>query len=388
MIRCFRGAMSPVLLSLVVAVAACGGDAEAPPTSDDTRRQEQEPGPVAEESFSYSGPGSYWEAHFDVPSSTFTITMAEMPNTPVLMTVEGTFAHVNGFKLLTVTSATGADAPAAGEQAVGLELPGYAFLLMPLDPNHDGIIPMLVSGGCPTTDQSLNWLIAQGYAGKDATETHRDFFGTYSYSIGTGTAYLPSRYALEGLTELTDPPQPIQPGACDGSVMTMLDADDNSPLADMWMTDGGAMVRTYDDGGSQTILALPGDAVAANDLAGSYVGFHFSSEDGEAPGEADSMTDSFPVTMTIDAAGQGTGAAYEDVTLGALVSDQVTVSLGDVNVPSDGWVTGHLGTPEGNGTLACAAATGVGTAGQNILFCIGQNPGDPTQAFTLMLASQ
>ena len=73
--------------------------------------------------YEYKGPGSEYSISLDTGDSTFTVTESESS-----MTVNGTYTTLeSGFTKLTVESASCDDAPSVGDQAYGIDVPGYLF---------------------------------------------------------------------------------------------------------------------------------------------------------------------------------------------------------------------------------------------------------------------
>ena len=128
-----------LLISLAITVVACsnGGSAGAK---------------------KYSGPGSKWDITFHDNGSFGIDKYASASSTTSDFTVTGTYTDLSsGFKKLTVGAVTGTGGPSVGDLAYGLEIPGYVFVLKPL--SGDQIIPMVISGTCPTADFTDNWVM-------------------------------------------------------------------------------------------------------------------------------------------------------------------------------------------------------------------------------------
>lgn len=344
---------------------------------------------------SYSGPGSFWSMSFDEAAQTFHAEVAENAGEPIAMEVNGTFEDVSGWKVLTVTEASDVEgAPSPGDQVQGIEVPGFAFLLQPPETSYGNIIPMLIQGECPEGDESLNWMIVQGFGSKDASTTENDFFGTYRYQLADNTAEVTARYALAGYTQQTEPTHTIYAEPCAGSVMSLetdytIEAD--LPPINLWMVPGGAMVETYyrdwQSGAleKQTMLGLNAAAFSQSDLTGrTFIGMRFGAP--SEVGAADGVVDA--VEIVFDADGVGTAQIISDVRTGETSGSGGAVRIDAINTPSAGFFTATVSGGEGvAGNLACSVAAGMGADAQTMMSCVGQTPGNLAEPFTLMLVS-
>ncbi|MCP5045067.1 MAG: hypothetical protein GY944_28895 [bacterium] len=331
---------------------------------------------------SYHGPGSYNTVDLN-DDGTFLITISEEPGAKVDLEVEGDFTRrASGFVELEVTDAKGRHAPDAGERAIALEVPGFAFLLKPLDEGGE-IMPMVVAGECPNTTFTANWLVtscSNADVACDATRTDLEFLGEFGYAEDTQTASLPSAYALhDGSAQST---HDIGSASCDDGIMEVDDAR-------LFLTEsGGAIVQISpdDDDEEHHVVALPQEAIVAADLAGDYAGLVFD-------GSAD---ESFPVNMTVAAGGMSATAYRVDpehlgrAVSGASVATLTFSSVNDVSGSGvDGFLTGTFTDGLSPATpLYCAAATDVVDSGKNVLLCIGQSPGDTTKHFNTVMVSK
>ncbi|MEL6346513.1 MAG: hypothetical protein AAFV53_25605 [Myxococcota bacterium] len=344
---------------------------------------------------SYSGPGSYWTADFDERNGTFQIEVAESVGADPSMVVAGTYEDINGWKVLTVVEASDVEgAPAPGVQALGVEVPGFAFLLRPMDEAHNSVIPMLIAGECPEGNETLNWMIAQGFASKDASDTAFDFFGTYRYDYDANSAEVPTRYALHEYALQAEAAPPLYPGACDGSVIqieTAYTIEADLPPVNLWMVPGGAMVETWyrhwETGvlEKQTLFGMPAAPIALDDVTDrTFIGMHFSAGTMEQPGDV------MEITVTFDGDGVARAAILNDVTTGETAAAGAVLTVDEMNTPSAGFFTGGISADGASltGNLACAVAAGLGDDGQSMMTCVGQNPGDNREAFTMMLVEQ
>ncbi len=328
----------------------------------------------------YTGAGSRWDVEL-ASDNTFTITHRPSASGAVDMTVNGTYqALASGFLKLTVGSATGTGAPSPGDAGYALNVPGYVFILKPIDPNSDQIIPMIKSGSCPTGNMSANWVMVKADAGADATDASRDFYGTFAFDTGTQTASLPSRYNFNQ-TDLGS--QALASGTCKDGVLTVAGAD-------MFLTDGaGAIVHLgvdtpNDPADDQIVFGFARQSVGSvNALDGSYAGLLF-----DGSGGAGSKI--MPVAVSCSS-GSCTGNMVTDIDNNVLSSDSVTITLTTADNPSTGFVTGTIDSNQPGSTpgqLTCMVNLDAQGSGRNIMSCVGQSPGDNSQMFNVLLVSK
>lgn len=322
----------------------------------------------------YSGPGSFYDVSM-APDGTFVIDISETLGAPVVISVQGTYERLDsGFLRLTVTQASGpaGQAPAPGDQAYALEVPGFAMFLRPMQGNE--LIPMLVRGACPTADFRANWAMAQTTEMRDASRADREWFGTFFYEHGaTPRASVDGRYSLATLSPLADAARPIEVGGCEDGLLQVL--GDGEVIANMWLTDGGAMVESMNGGQRlQTIFAMRQQPVQLADVAGDYAALVFV--DGE---EGSTMA-----TASIDAAGQGVGMAFDPVAEADLDGEgAMRFSLERADHPAMGWLTGRIDGSDSQ--LACSTQA---SAAGRILLCIGQDPSEPSRSVTMVMVAR
>ncbi|RMG28234.1 MAG: hypothetical protein D6721_09000 [Gammaproteobacteria bacterium] len=299
------------------------------------------------------------------------------------MTVEGTYEELtSGFLKLTVSSASGANAPHVGDAAYALNVPGYVFILKPMDPGSDQIIPMVKSGSCPTSNLSANWVTVTAERGMNASDSNQDFYGTFTFDPASSQASLPSRYNFDQ-TDLGSLSLP--PGSCNEGVLTLTGAD-------MFLTDnGGAIVHLgvdtpSDPSDDQIIFGFAQQSIGdVANLAGDYAGLAFD-------GNRTSGTGIFPVSITCDNAGNCTGKGIVDIDTNTLTNESVDITLSTADNPSTGFITGTVidtnqpgSTP---GKLGCVVNLNAQGSGKNIISCVGQSPGDNTKIFNILFISK
>lgn len=366
----FSNTKNLFLATACSALIACGGS-----SSNSTSNTQAD-------SNAYNGPGSKWDVELNADNS-FSITRRDTPQTPVDLTVTGTFErYASGFLGLTVGAAEGTNAPTAGDTAWALEVPGYALLLKPM--GDDKIIAMVSSGECPTTDIDANWVVVKQHSTADATDANQDYFGTFNYDVANGTPTLPSKHSIStGFPNVTGGGS-LGSGTCSDGLMFVGTAPD---IAAMYLTStGGAIVQTNinNDDDAQFIFALAQKEISdVGLLSGEYAGMLFD----------DNMSDGStvnPVNMVCDNSGTCTGTLVTDIETGAIDVDGVTVTLnGSPDTLGNGFITGLIsdgGSTPGN--LACMVDINANASGKNIVNCVGQSPGENTKMFNVMFVSK
>ena len=189
----------------------------------------------------YTGAGSRWDVEL-ASDNTFTITHRPSASGAVDMTVNGTYqALASGFLKLTVGSATGTGAPSPGDAGYALNVPGYVFILKPIDPNSDQIIPMIKSGSCPTGNMSANWVMVKG------TNVNGEVYGTFAFDATTQTASLPTQYDLSHSPGAS---YTLGSGTCKDGVLSVGGGD-------MFLTEGGGAIVHVNPGSNSDEIGLP-----------------------------------------------------------------------------------------------------------------------------------
>lgn len=335
----------------------------------------------------YNGPGSKWDLTLNNDGS-FHIDHRPSISEAIDYTVDGTYArHNSGFVTLSVTGGEGANAPAAGSKAWALEVPGYAFMLKPVD--DDQLIAMVTAGNCPTADINANWVIVKqdrSAGNADAANAGRDFAGTFHYDYATGIPTLPAKKSLtDGFPTVTG--GGIDPGAvsCESGILEV-------PGAVMYLTEnGGAIVHTY---GSDTnnenddsfIFGLGQKAITnASESDGEYAGMLFD----------DNMSDGTklnPVSLTCTS-GTCTANLVTDVETGATSADSVTItlsnSINEIGGDSlNGFMTGTISDGSNTGNMICMVDPDAAGSGKKIVSCVGQSPGDNNDMFNVLFVSK
>jgi len=363
------------VVTVATIISACSGGSDTT-----TATTLETPATSTETAAAYSGPGSKW--NFDLAADgSFNIERSAGVGAPVDMTVAGSYSRLSsGFIKLTVASSTGSNAPANGETAWALEVPGYALLVKPMQAGSDQMIAMVASGSCPTGDLNANWVLVKQDVGRDTSDPTADYTGTFSYNATSGIPELPSKYSI------TDPTTnlgsfPLSSGSCANGILSF-------SVATLYLTDnGGAMVHTFgndltteDD--DNFIFALKQKAIAnVNAMDGDFVGMLFD-ETGTAGNKV------IPIGLTC-VSGTCTGGNVTDINTGAIdATSTVTVSLsGTVDTPNIGIITGTISTDTSIGNLTCMIDIDVSGTGKKIGSCVGQAPDDATKMFNVIFVS-
>jgi len=355
-------------------ISACSGGSDTTATTGS--------GATTVAAAAYSGPGSKWNFNL-ATDGTFDIERSAGIGAPIDMTIAGSYSRLSsGFLKLTVGSTTGTNAPAAGETAWAVEVPGYALLVKPIQANSDQMIAMVAAGSCPSGDLMANWVLVKQEAGMDATNTQSDYIGTFSYNAASGAASLPAKYSIAAPTvDLGAGVLPANGGCVDG-IWSFSDAT-------MYLTNnGGAMVHTF--GSSLTtedddnfIFALKQKAIGnVSAMDGDYAGMLF-----DGAGTAGNKI--VPISMSCTS-GTCIGANVVNIDTGAVdTSSTVTVLLsGTVDSPQPGIISGTISTGTSTGNVTCMIDINASGTGKKIGSCIGQAPDDATQMFNVMFVSK
>ena len=336
--------------------------------------------------YNYFGPGSEWSISMDTGDSTFTVTESTTD-----LTVNGTFSTLDsGFRLLTVSSATGPDAPSAGAQAFGIDIPGYIFLLKPLGPDSE-IISMVASGTCPVDDLAMNWMIT-------STDSESTFFtncggsnidavGTFTYTHSSTSGILPIKYDVCG-DAVGAPNFDVGTITCSGGKAST-STDEN---ISMFMTQSGGMVVNFNETAeddNRIIVAFPSDELSSlSTLDGEYIGFIVADDD-------DSES-SFIVTMkaTVDSISSTISFDEISATSNSVITDNGANGdfniQGGVNSPANGFFKGEfaLDGDAGPHKIICIANDNIYSTGKDAIFCVGENPNAAVHMFNMVLISK
>ena len=348
-----------------ITTAACGGSGG----SSSTPATALQPDPPIAADVSYNGPGSSWT--FDLNADgTFQIERSDRIGAPTELTVTGDYVTTDlGFVYMTISEATGPDAPEPGDEIWALEVPGYA-LFLPIGDDDTVFVPMVVSGDCPTADLDRNWLIVKTRDGADASDADQDYFGTFNFDVASAEASLPSKYALQDYTAIADTGTPLGGGTCSNGLMNVDDAD-------MYLTEsGGALVHTNisSDTESNIIFAMPQHQLSAmSELDGDFAALYF-------------LTDGtvVPATLTC-ASGLCDGALIDDVQAATEIEDLVLNLTGTMNQPELGFISGQLTQGVNTSDGICMVNPDIEPT---LVSCIAQAPEDATQHVNLLLVQQ
>jgi hypothetical protein len=334
-------------------------------------------------SSSYSGPGS----HYTISTDSGSYVIKKYANTSSSsedFIVTASASSVNGFLKFSVTGSSGSGGPAVGSTAYGLEVPGMAMFIKPLDSgNPDQIIAAVASGKCPTSNINANWIIVKQSGGSNVSSTTQDTFGTFTYTESTRVASVAKRYSLAApTTDLGS--NTFSSATCSNGIMSVAVSGDT---AIMYLTAvGGAIVNTASVTSSNAsyIFALPVASITPTLFSGTYSGFVYM-------GSQSSGSKFKAIKFTVTGAASsmtGTGNVVTDVDTDTLSAQTVSLNLTAINSPSSGLMTGTLTSPGGTSQVACMAVSGANSTTKNIINCAGADPGDTTKLFNFLLVSR
>jgi len=317
----------------------------------------------------------------DITVKKFTATTSTSPD----FTATGTVSTVNGFKKIAVTAVSGSGGPSIGDKVYGLEVPGLAVILKPVETsNPDQVVVAVAAGSCPTSTLNANWVIVKQGASSNVSNAGTDTFGTFSFSPTTGVASVVTRYSLSALT--TDlGGNAFASATCSNGIMTVSNSGDT---AVMYLTaGGGAIVNTASSNSSNTqfIFGLPVASVTASSFAGTYSGFIYLGN--QATGSKFK-----PVKITLTAGSStlsGTGNIVTDVDSDAVSStESATINLTTMNSPSTGLMTGTMVSSGGTTNLACMGVSNANSSGKQIINCASADAGNTAKLSNFLLVSR
>jgi len=130
-------------------------------------------------SYTYNGAGSYYKATLNGDGTCNVLKYDDVESTTETQNIACTFERrADGFVVVTVTSATGTNAPAAGQQGIAVEVPGMALLLVPIGGSGE-LIGMVQAGNCPTDNLNANWVNVGPNADQIAKITSSQTFDSF-----------------------------------------------------------------------------------------------------------------------------------------------------------------------------------------------------------------
>jgi len=330
---------------------------------------------------SYAGSGSDWRFTLKA-DGTFTATESETTST-----VSGTYSTVStGLIKATVTAKSGSHAPAVGTILAGMEIPGFALIFGPILDNEDQIVGTIATGKCPTEDWTNNFLNMQfNTSTVDMTKTtgafnqgsgsyDGDLFGTFKWTVSSNSGAGLTHYVVANYTQLF-PTSPGITGTCKDGIMS-------TTSFNAYLAPGAGFVKvteTASPNKGNGIIAMPISTLGSlSAMDGSYAGFLY---DGTASTTATKIR---PIKATV---GSSTLTVDSVSTTDLVTADGAasgTATLTDYDSPSAGFIKGTIGSAK----LICMAGKNVLSSGKNALYCLGQNPGNTTKPYMLILGSK
>lgn len=250
-----------------------------------------------------------------------------------------------------------------------IDVPGYVFMLKPMNSNGGEIVPMVAVGSCPTADFAGTWVTMQDSSTTSNYST-QGLVGTFNYTASTTTGSVGAdKYTSAGATT-TSSAQSLGALTCSGGVGTFPESGGGTP--ELYFTNaGGVIVRTHGGGNQQGIAAVPSTALTVSDFAGTYVGLSF--DEGDTSRGANGGTR--PVSVTLTAGGTGTGAIIDNVETNALSTTQTaTLTLSQLSPAVNGALRMTIVGGSTENTV-CAAAKAIAGTSQNVIFCAGASGG-------------
>lgn len=295
----------------------------------------------------YQGLGSRWAISFT--GSNFELTYDQDSDGTDDMTVNGTVETFdNRFQKLTVTSSTGDNAPEEGEEAYGIEVPGFAYFLKPLSEGAEPIV-MVESGACPTGPKKMNWIIAK-YQEPEATPTaDQDAFGTATFNAAMSKLTV-AMYEFANGDSLGSSDLPLE--ECEDGTIVFENGEDEIGGKMYASANGGMLVNP----GNGIIFAAPqlaADPTIA-ETAGTYSGFVFSQG-------------TTPAKVVLNSSGTGSGDGINPET-DEVEDDGPVIKLTSVKSGLKGIFRGTVNNGDGNQPLNCVYSD---VSGQKLLACNG-----------------
>ena len=356
-----------------VVLAACTARAGGEDTSSGTSTSQTGADTGVADPVSYSGPGSLYDITLS-GDGTFDLTIAttvgESPHTQA----SGTYMRLgNGFVEFAFVEVmtSEVDVPQAGSTLLAVELEGMAMFLWPSTGAE--LIPMLVSGECPTTGYSANWLVMQGH--QDEADQNRDFWGQFDYTHADSTVDVFEKRNLSMLDASGYPDDQLTDIECATGTLKL--EEQGMHVGNVWLTQvGGAIVETFDDTGvrDSSIVALPATSTTGERVAGTYATLLVQAGDTEKP----------IIAARAELTSDGSGSLFEvtDVHTGAFSEPGIPLQLTNPNQPGPGWWTGTMGEAPQTGNMTCSA---VHEASSSLVACLAQNPDDASQLMAAVM---
>ncbi len=316
----------------------------------------------------YAGAGSDWRWTLS-SDGTFSATEDDSSSS-----VSGTYTTTStGFIKATVSSSSGAHAPAAGTVLAGVEIPGFATLWSPILDNETQIVGTIAGGTCPTSDFTDNYLYMQFNSSIDLTDdSQREYFGTFTWTASSTSGVPVSRYGFENNYESLSFSSPPVTGTCSSGILT-------TTSFNAYLAPGAAFVKvtepaspTVGDG----LVAMPAASLGSlSAIDGEYAGFIY---------DANSATKIRPIKATASSGSLSVASVSTTdlVTENGAVTGTATLTA--VDSPSAGFIKGTVGGAK----VICMAAANVLSSGKTAVYCLGQNPADHTKPYMIVLGSK
>lgn len=328
----------------------------------------------------YIGVGSYWNWEMKA-DNTFTATHSATRTSAALMTINGTYETLTtGFYRFTVTSATGDDAPSAGEQAYGFGVPGVIMAVKPIgDDSEIMIMPSI--GSCPTAALEFNWVQAETTDESGDLRTEGIWGNATLPLTGNITGH---QFILDGTVSAEQTLTAIT--SCADGIISLDNGSGETGF--ITVTTAGVGIVTPDETASgDSIIALPRDtSVSAATLAGKeFIGLLFSEDDD------DDESDTEPMKVIFSADGtSGTYSFITDVTTGTTgESGPLAIEVGSGEKAGFVKIVANSATDPEQPTLWAAVVPDINSTGRTFLFASGVSVptagGDADHSFSLVM---
>jgi hypothetical protein len=214
--------------------------------------------------YTYAGPGSDYSVEFEGDTSgNFTLTESVADTT-----VKGTWETAEtGFKKLTVDSSTDETIITKNAVRYGVDIPGFTFMMQPLNSDDKKALVTVATGNCPSTDFSGNFILTNIANGEDAKTAFTN--GVLSYTNATNKVVLDSVLNITGGVVVGGPEITLADDCKNGK--ETFTATSNGGNGTIYYTQDGAAVVQFLDG--TIAFVLPKHNIAEEkEIDGAYHG--------------------------------------------------------------------------------------------------------------------
>ncbi|NVK31447.1 MAG: hypothetical protein HWE20_10605 [Gammaproteobacteria bacterium] len=361
----------PIVIGVTLALAGCGGSGNSSPP------------PTQSTSKTYNGAGSKWELTLN---SDNTCTLTESDSN---LFIDATCENLStGFLQITVTSATGNNAPAIGSVTYGFELSGYMLPFVSF--SEDKLLPTIISGNCPTGDLKHNFIVS--YAKSNSATSDFDGWGTFGYweSNRTNNTLTVKVYDRNGNLTNTFTPTFDIGAACSNGSFFQADQDGGEDTTAYFSESGGLIWHqesTTDQRIENDFMIPYDDGISSvSQLDGNYIGYTIS-------GNGQTNYTSTPVNVSVSngvftlkkvnlVTGVTAGSTHSSFTLNAEISGTRGLLQGLVTEYDETVANNNEG-------IGCAIDLNAGNSGKDVIICGGMLPdGTKKNLYSAILVSK